>query len=130
MLADLNLKYQKQGYNMAEESKERVEAQQSDVGVKIELKRDEYDGTTLFSNFISCARVGGEIEFEFCYVTITTLANSLVEARAKGLNRIDQTQYAKLIQRIVIPVDTYMQIKPQLEKLYSDINTELQHKKI
>jgi hypothetical protein len=82
----------------------------------------------LFSNFVGISRVGAEVQFEFVFVDLSQVATLIQNAELTSSSQTDPI-VGKTVAKIVMPASSFSQLKPHVEKLFSDIEKEVEASK-
>ncbi len=80
--------------------------------------------SALFSNFLSLSRVGTEVQFEFIFLDLNNLAvmlNQLKQEEAKQSPIVK----GKTIAKLVMPAASFIQLKEQLDNIFTALKEAL-----
>ncbi len=79
----------------------------------------------LFSNFVGIARVATEVQFDFIFLDLNQMALLI---NAKGSTDTPQTPslvQGQTVAKIVMPAQSFVQLKDHVIRMFSDIEKEL-----
>ncbi len=79
----------------------------------------------LFSNFVAISRIGTEVQFEFIYVDINQLALMFIAQRSDESVKTPTPIQGQTVAKIVMPAQSFVQLKDHLIRMFSDIEKEL-----
>jgi hypothetical protein len=86
-------------------------------------------GPPFYSNFVSIARLGTDVQLEFIFVDINRLA-LMTEAAKKTGNYESQEITGKTVAKIVMPGLSFIQIKDHLNVLFKALEEALQAQEV
>jgi len=79
----------------------------------------------IFSNFVGIARVATEVQFDFIFLDLNQMALLI---NAKGSTETPQTPslvQGQTVAKIVMPSQSFVQLKDHVIRMFSDIEKEL-----
>jgi hypothetical protein len=83
----------------------------------------------LYGNFLKVARVGGDVQFEFIFVDLNSIAEMLQSANTPTTPTSDSPTGAPItgqtVAKIVMPGFSFLQLKEHLTKIFSEIEKEM-----
>lgn len=90
--------------------------------ILLEVKSDERFTplTPVFSNFVQISRVATDVQFEFLFVDINTVATSLQKAGESSEGEPIRVQ-GMPVAKLVMPALSFIQVKDHLNHLFEDI---------
>ena len=83
----------------------------------------------VYSNFLAVSRVAGEVQFEFVFLDLNVIANIL---ESVGKEKAEENEEKKLIysgktvSKVVMPADSFLQVKEHLLKIFDAIEKRSQ----
>ena len=79
----------------------------------------------LFGNFLSVARVGTDVQFEFVFVDLNVLAQLIQGAPPTASPTIGAPVTGQTVAKVIMPAASFVQLKAHLEQIFSDIEKEM-----
>jgi len=74
----------------------------------------------LFANFIAISNVGNEVQLEFIFADINTLATQIEQVK-RGEIPADLKMQGKTISKIVVPAASFVQLKNHLSGIFEKL---------
>jgi hypothetical protein len=84
----------------------------------------------LYSNFVGISRVGSDVQFEFIYVDLNELGALIVQAEKAGSTSIPTPIKGKTVAKIILPAQSFVQLQPHVEKMFKDIQTDIEKQQL
>ena len=78
----------------------------------------------VFSNFVQVARVATEIQFDFLFVDLNSVASTIEKAKQSPQQESAQL-YGTPIAKVVVPALSLMQIREHMNHIFDAIEKEL-----
>jgi hypothetical protein len=78
----------------------------------------------LFSNFLAVSRVATEVQFEFIFMDLNQLAAALIQLKNAEAEQSPIMQ-GKTVAKLVMPAASFMQLKEQLDAIFSALTEAL-----
>lgn len=79
----------------------------------------------IFSNFLALSRVGTDVQLEFVFIDLNQLAAIVEKSKDKESQEVPQV-HGKTVAKIVMPATSFIQLKDQMQKVFSAIDKILQ----
>jgi hypothetical protein len=80
----------------------------------------------LFCNFVGISRVASEVQFEFIFLDLNQVAQMLQSAdKAENTSATLPPIAGKTVVKVIMPSASFVQLKPHLEKIFTDIQNEM-----
>jgi hypothetical protein len=78
----------------------------------------------LFGNFLSVARVGTDVQFEFVFVDLNVLAQ-LIQGAPQTASPTGAPVTGQTVAKVIMPAASFVQLKAHLAQIFSDIEKEM-----
>ncbi len=82
--------------------------------------------TPIFSNFVGISRVAAEVQLEFIFLDLNQVATMIMGAEKTENAGPLAPVTGKTVVKVVMPSASFVQMKPHLEKIFKDIEKEMQ----
>jgi hypothetical protein len=83
-------------------------------------------GPALFGNFLGISRVGGNIQFEFIYLDLNTLALMMQNTVASNPTAtVVPALTGMTVSKIVMPAEAFVQTEEHFKKMFAEVRAEL-----
>jgi hypothetical protein len=79
----------------------------------------------LFGNFLSIARVGTDVQFEFVFVDLNVLAQMIQGAPTTASPTVGAPVTGQTVAKVIMPAASFVQLKAHLAQIFSDIEKEM-----
>jgi hypothetical protein len=80
----------------------------------------------LFSNFVGISRVGAEVQLEFIFLDLNQVAIMIQDAEKTESTGPLPPVTGKTVVKMVMPSASFVQLKPHLEKIFKDIEKDME----
>jgi hypothetical protein len=80
----------------------------------------------LFSNFVGISRVGAEVQLEFIFLDLNQVATMIQDAEKANSTEPLPPATGKTVVKIVMPSASFVQLRPHLEKIFKDIEKDME----
>jgi hypothetical protein len=94
------------------------------VLLSVKKSEDSQAMPAAFSNFLQVSRVATEVQFEFVFVDVSELAQTLQKAKDQTPER-DVTVQGRTVAKVILPALNFMQVKDHINAIFAAIEKEL-----
>ena len=77
-------------------------------------------GPPIFANFVAVSHVASEVQLEFIFLDINTLATQIDQVK-KGAVPADFTMRGKTVAKIVVPAASFVQLRNHLSVMFDKL---------
>jgi len=100
---------------------------QQQVMLKVNFEDPKIGPSALFANHVGISRAGTEVQFEFVFLDINLVANTLQTYKGDpAVAALPVEISGKTVAKVVMPLHVFIQLRGHLEMLFGQIARDLQ----